>query len=268
MNNLKIWDIESLILKELASHVRPGITTMTINNLARQLIKDYDVASFNRGYHPDWAESPYPYETCISVNDEIVHGLPSDRILQEGDIVNIDLGIIKDGVCADAALTVPVGNISETDKELIHVAKKSLYAGIKRIRDGVKIDTIARAIEETAWHRRYVVNCLFTGHAIGKTMHQEPYIYHTRNSNYTKAEDVAQYQKYLDVELKAGQVVCLEPAITKRDQVGKQMENKWTFRTRDGSKSALFEEMIEVLPDGYRILTSHLKEEQEKYLKK
>jgi methionyl aminopeptidase len=190
MNDLKVWDILSLILKEVASHVRPGITTMTLNNLARELIKEYDVASFNRGYHPDWAPSPYPYETCICVNDEIVHGLPSERILENGDLVNIDLGIIKDNQCADAALSVPCGDISKEDAELLHVAKKSLYAGIEKIRDGVRIDAIARAIEETAWHRRYVVNCLFTGHAIGSQMHQETYIYHTRNSNYTKAEDV------------------------------------------------------------------------------
>src|SRR3954464_11992853 len=118
MNKLKIWDIQSLILKELASHVRPGITTMTLNNLARDLIKQYDVASFNRGYHPSWAPEPYAYETCISVNDEIVHGLPSERVLKEGDLVNIDLAIIKDGICADAALSVPVGDISDADKDL------------------------------------------------------------------------------------------------------------------------------------------------------
>src|SRR5688500_12983897 len=97
--DLKVWDIESIILKELASHVRPGITTLTLNNLARDLIKQYDVASFNRDYFPKWAPSPYPFETCISVNDEIVHGIPSDRVLVEGDLVNIDLGIIKEGMC-------------------------------------------------------------------------------------------------------------------------------------------------------------------------
>ncbi len=161
--DLKVWDIESEILKTLASHVRPGITTMTLNNLAKDLIEKYDVASFNRGYFPKWAHEPYPYETCISVNDEIVHGIPSERILKEGDLVNIDLGIIKDGACADAALTVPVGQISEQDKDLLHTAKKSLYSGIAKVRAGVKIDTIARAIEETASYRKFVVNCSFTG---------------------------------------------------------------------------------------------------------
>src|SRR5689334_22774988 len=151
MSTLKVWDIESLILKELASHVRPGITTLTLNNLARQLIKEYDVASFNRDYYPSWAPSPYPYETCISVNNEIVHGLPSDRELKQGDLVNIDLGIIKDGQCADAALTVPVGEISDADKELLHYAKKALYAGIEKVSAGVRVETIARAIEDTAW---------------------------------------------------------------------------------------------------------------------
>lgn len=256
-SDLKVWDIISLILKELASHVRPGITTLTLNNLARELIKKYDVASFNRGYHPKWAVEPYPYETCISVNNEIVHGLPSERILQDGDLVNIDLGIIKDGVCADAALSVGVGEISEEDKLLLHFAKKALYAGIAKVRAGVKIDTIARAIEETAWHRKFVVNAMFVGHGIGKEMHEEPSIYHARNPYYQE-EQAKEYQKYLDIELKAGQIICLEPALTKYDKFGMPTENRWTFVTKDGSKSAMFEHMVEVLPDGYKILTSHI----------
>src|SRR4051812_6808605 len=200
MNKLKIWDIESEILKTLASHVRPGITTMTINDLARDLIKQYDVASFNRGYHPDWAATPYPFETCISVNDEIVHGLPSDRQLKDGDLVNIDLGIIKDNQCADAALSVPVGQISDADKDLLHTAKKALYSGIEKVRAGVKIDTIARAIEETAWHRKYVFNVTFTGHGIGTQMYKDPPIYHARNPYYNDPEKAAEYQKYMEVE--------------------------------------------------------------------
>ena len=116
--DLKVWDIESEILITLASHVRPGITTLTLNHLAKDLIEQYDVASFNRGYYPTWAPEPYPYETCIAVNNEIVHGIPSERVLKEGDLVNIDLGIIKDNQCADAALTVGVGKISEEDQLL------------------------------------------------------------------------------------------------------------------------------------------------------
>jgi methionyl aminopeptidase len=259
MTQLKIWDIESLILKELASHVRPGITTMTLNNLARDLIKQYDVASFNRGYHPDWAPGPYPYETCISVNDEIVHGLPSERVLKNGDLVNIDLGIIKDGQCADAALSVPVGEISEQDKMLLHFAKKALYRGIETIRDGVRVETIARAIEDTAWHRKFVVNCSFTGHAIGKEMHDgELYLYHARNPYYNDTEKAREYQKHLEVELKAGQIICLEPAITRGDRFGEPTENGWTWRTRNGQKSVLFEHMVKVLPEGYEILTTHI----------
>jgi methionyl aminopeptidase len=264
---MKIWDIESEILKELASHVRPGITTMTLNNLARGLIKQYDVASFNRNYYPTWAESPYPYETCISVNDEIVHGLPSERVLREGDLVNIDLGIIKDGVCADAALTVPVGKISDADAELLHYAKRALYAGIERVRAGVRVEVIARAIEDAAWYKKFVVNANFTGHAIGSEMHEKPFIYHCRNPYYDNPEMATEYQKYMDVELKAGQIICLEPAITRGDRFGEPGANGWVWKTRNGQKSCLFEEMIEVLPDGYKILTSHLKEEQEKYLK-
>ncbi len=256
--DLKVWDIESEILKTLASHVRPGITTMTLNNLAKDLIEKYDVASFNRGYFPKWAHEPYPYETCISVNDEIVHGIPSERILKEGDLVNIDLGIIKQGMCADASITVGVGKISEEDQTLLHFAKKALYSGISKVRAGVKIETIARAIEETAWHRKFVVNCSFTGHQVGSEMHMEPAIYHARNPYHSNPDLAEQYQKYMEVKLEAGQIICLEPALTRGDRFGKPDENGWTWVTRNGAKSALFEHMVLVLDDGYEILTSHV----------
>jgi methionyl aminopeptidase len=254
----KVWDIESAILREVASHVRPGVTTLTLNNLARQLLKHYDVASYNRGYLPKWATDPYPYETCICVNNEIVHGFPSDRPLVEGDLVNIDLGIIKDNHCADAALSVGVGAISDADRDLLHTAKKALYAGIEKVRAGVKIDTIARAIEEMAWHRKFVVNCTFTGHGIGQSMHEEPAIYHARNPYYDRPELAMQYQQYMEVELKAGQIICLEPALTRGDRFGVPSDNGWTWVTRNGAKSALFEHMVLVKDDGYEVLTTHI----------
>lgn len=265
---MEVWDIESQILREVASHVRPGVTTLTLNNVARHLMQEYDVASANKGYFPEWASEPYQYETCISVNDEIAHGVPSDRKLKEGDLVNIDLGIIKNGQCADAALTVPVGNISEADAELLHYAKKSLYAGIEKVCAGQRIDVIARAIEEMAWHRKYVVNASFSGHGIGSKMHMEPHIYHARNPYYDNPQLAEQYQKFMDVKLEAGQIICLEPALTKVDRFGMPMDNGWTWCTKNKQKSAQFEEMVEVLPDGFRILTSHLKEEHGKYTAK
>lgn len=254
----KVWDTISDILLTLASHVRPGITTLTLNDLAKDLIDQHNVASFNRGYHPSWAKEPYGYETCISVNDEIVHGVPSERMLQEGDLVNIDLGIIKGEQCADASLTVPVGKISDSDQLLLHFAKKALYAGIAKVRAGVKIDTIARAIEETAWHRQFVVNCSYTGHGIGKEMHTDPVIYHSRNPYHSDPEKATEYQKYMEVELQAGQIICLEPALTKGDRFGVPDKNGWTWRTRNGAKSATFEHMVLVKDDGYEILTSHI----------
>ncbi len=116
--------------------------------------------------------------------------------------------------------------------------------------------------------KKYVVNCSFTGHAIGSQMHQDPPIYHCRNPYYNNPEMAKEYQKYREVELKAGQIICLEPALTKGDRFGELTDNGWTWRTRSGQKSCLFEEMILVKDDGFEILTSHLKEEQEKYLSK
>lgn len=236
---MKIWDIESAILKEVASHVRPGITTLTLNNVARALMKQYNVASCDLNYFPSWASTPYPYETCISVNDEIVHGFPSDRVFKEGDLVNIDISITDGNQCADAATTVGVGEISESDKELLHYGKKALYRGIECLRDGVRIETIARAIEDTAWLKQYVVNCTFTGHSIGPKMHGDIPIYHARNPYYNNPEMAKEYQKYMGTELKAGQIICLEPALTRGDRFGIPTDNGWTWKTRNKAKSCL-----------------------------
>ena len=266
---MKAAEMVSTILLELKEHVRPGITTFTLDTLAEQAIKRLGGFSYNKNYHPKWARFPYPAVLCTSINNEIAHGVPSQRVLKEGDIVNIDLGIIDaDGNCGDSSFTLPVGQISEQDKMLLHYAKKTLYAGIMAVRAGRTLDDLARAMMRKADERKYVINHQLCGHGIGRDMHEDPLIYHVTNP-YIEGDRVDKYQKLMDVELKAGQVICLEPMITYQDKWGfVDPDTGWAYRTRDGKKSAMFEEMVLVKDDGYEILTTHLKDEHAFYLRK
>lgn len=255
---MKSYEILSLILRAVAKHAEPGVTTLTLNNIAASLIEKYDAISYNKGYRAKWAKAPYPLETCISVNHQIAHGIPSMYKLQEGDLVNIDLGIVKDGECADAALTVGVGTISAQDAKLLQYAKKALYEAIGIIKEGTTIEMIANKIETVAGWGHFVVNRQLTGHGIGKDMHEDPHIYQARNWLINNKDQYEAYQKYLSVKLVAGQRICIEPMLTLSDRFGRKTENDWTFVTRDGKKSAMFEHMMEVTKDGVNVLTTHI----------
>ena len=266
---MKAPELVSTILLRLKEHVRPGVTTFTLDALAEQFLKELGGFSYNKNYHPKWARFPYPAVLCTSINSEIAHGVPSQRVLKEGDIINIDLGVIdEDGNCGDSALTLPVGEISEKDKILLHYAKNVLYTGIMKIKAGVTLHELAVAMKRRADERKFVINQQFCGHAIGREMHEQPFIYHVPNP-YRESEMVEKYQKLMDVELKTGQVICLEPMLTYSDPWGWVDSNTgWTAKTRDGKNSAMFEEMILVKDDGFEILTTHLKDEHAFYLRK
>lgn len=252
-------DIVSEVLLEVASHIRPGVTTFMLDCVAEQKIKELGAYSYNKGYHPEWAKFPWPTVSCISVNNIIAHGLPSERVvLTEGDLVNIDLGIVdKNGNCGDAALTVGVGNLAPEDEKLLRYAKNVTYAGIRRLADGMVNHQIAQAMENLAATGGFVINHQLCGHRIGKKMHEEPLIYHVTNP-YTNGEQYEQYTKFMRTPFHSGEIVCLEPCITFKDKWGIiDPQTGWTFQTRDGRKSAMFEHMVLVKKDGYEILTNH-----------
>jgi len=184
--------------------------------------------------------------------------MPSDRVLQNGDLVNIDFAIKKDNLIADSAMSVGIGDVSEYDQKLLYATRKALYAGISKVRDGVTIEVVARAIDDIAVYNKFVVNASFVGHGVGSTMHEYPPVYHARNPYYMDREAASNYQKHQSVELKEGMIICLEPALTKYDQWGDQLPNGWTFATRNKRKSAMFEHCVKVTKDGSQILTSHI----------
>mgnify|MGYP003393011759 CR=1 FL=1 len=248
--------IVSHILKTLGSMVEPGVRLSDLEQMAEIMINKAGATSYNRGYHPAWTKSPYPAILCTNVNDGIAHNPPTNYKLQEGDIINIDLGIKFGSFCGDAALTVPVGQIENKHERLLRYAKRTLYEGIKHVKAGVEVWELGRVMGNYALQMGYVTIKSFTGHKIGFEMHDgDCYIF-----NYDPPEDIK--AKYGHIKLEAGDVICLEPMLTFKDSMGKCDDpTGWAWKTRDGKSVAMFEHMILVKEDGYEILTDHISEE-------
>lgn len=248
---MKAYEAVSEILKDIQLGFRTGLVNLkTGNDVAKRiemLIAQYGCTSYNKGYKPIWAKQPYPSVCCININHMIAHGVPSDYVFQDGDLVSIDLGIKdKNGDCGDAAITVGIGQLSAEKEKLLRHARLCVYAGIREIKAGVNTRYITKAMEQYALNRRFLVNQSFGGHAIGKEMHEPPHIYNVDNegNEYTT--------------LKVGQVICLEPMLTTgKDNVGLRLPDGWTVITKDGKPSAVFEHMVRVTEDGYEVLTTH-----------
>jgi len=248
---MEIHEIVSKILLELESKIAPRVALLEINQWAKDLMDKYGVESVNYQYKPAWAKIPFPGYLCTSVNDTIAHGVPSSYRLVEGDIINLDLGIKRGKECADAGFTIPVGKISNKDFNLLKYTVRILYAGIIAIKDGAHVSEIGKLMNRASDQYGFNVNVQMTGHAIGKEMHMKPYIPHFY------AED-DQYKKIFDGVLKEGMIVCLEPMVTYgNDRAGYFSEDTWSFLTKDHKNSAMFEHMVRVEKDGFKILTTH-----------
>ncbi len=242
--------IITAILNELQLEARPGVNLLEIEAKAKKLLKKHGVKSFNKGYKPDWAPSPYPAITCLCVNNEITHGIPRDYVLVEGDTVSIDLSIVTPkGYCGDAGLTVGVGKIENKKGRLLYYTHKVLMEAINRyFYPGVGTEQIAYFIKYEAKKYGYNVNRRFAGHRIGKKMHLKPNIYNVDEPSYQYAN------------LEKGKVYCIEPFFTPgRDDLG-ITKNGWTWETADGQPSAFFEHMVLVTDKGPVILTDHIKQ--------
>lgn len=249
---LKAWDIVSSVLKFLTKKIKPGITTRQLDMLAEEIILKMGGTPYNKGYLPKWAKTPFRTTLCTSVNDELCHGIPSNRQLVDGDILSLDVGVKKDGLCGDGAITVGVGTLSNKDERLLRYGKQTLMEGINIIRDGVRLKEIARVMEVYAGLRGYVINHVFGGHGLGSEMHEPPFISHV---TWPMGSKMAQEGEYI---LKAGDMICLEPILTYKDKIGYPDANGWTWKTRDGKKSAIFEHQLLVKENGHDVLTTHL----------
>lgn len=244
---MKAHEIISIILKEMAAMVKPGVKTIDIDAFAEKRIKELGAKSYDKGYKPEFAKTAWEWVSCINHNNIIAHGKPGDYELKDGDIVSFDLGIKKGKECADAAITVGVGKISDTRSRLLYYAKQILYEAIKYMKPGESTEDIAHIIEYHAMSRGYLVNRRFAGHMIGKEMHMKPNIYNTNEPTHTYAK------------LKVGEIYCVEPMITVgKDNLGMMIDpDGWTCVTMDGKDSAFFEHMVEITKNGPKILTTH-----------
>lgn len=231
------------ILREVASAVRPGITTKSLDDLAARLIKEAGCTPAFLNYRPDDADRPYPATLITSINDEVVHGIPSDRVLNEGDTIALDLGLNYEGVFLDHAVTVAVGEISTANAALLSITRSALGEGIAAIVPGATVGDIGYAIERFVQpHKLGIVRDL-SGHGVGRAIHEDPYI-----PNYGKRGKGA--------KLVPGMVIAIEPMLTRGSEEVILMSDGYTLKTADGSRSAHFEHTVLVTDTGAEILTT------------
>jgi len=226
------------ILDELRTMVAPGVTTMDLEKAAEKKIKESGAKPAFKGYYD------YPCVLCTSVNEEIVHGIPSARrVLKSGDIVSIDCGVVLDGYYGDAAITVAVGDeISPERQKLLKVTEESLYKAIEKARVGNTVGDIGQAVQEHVEANGFSVVREFVGHGIGTKLHEEPQVPNFRSRGG-------------DTRLREGMVLAIEPMVNSGRPEARVLEDKWTAVTADGSSSAHFEHCVAVTRNGPMILT-------------
>jgi methionyl aminopeptidase len=236
------------IMKDLEKRVKPGVATKELDRVAETLIlKSGSKCSF-KGYEG------YPCCLCTSINEEIVHAVPSDRILREGDILSLDLGLFYKGFHADMAKTLPVGRISSEAKRLIEVTRKALEIGIKEIKPGNKIGDISRAIQKYVENQGFNVVRELCGHGIGRELHEAPEILNSVSLDKGTVDKV-KFVEDGNIKINEGMILCLEPMVTVGDWHIKKSGDGHGYKTADGRLSAHFEHTIAITKDGIKILT-------------
>jgi len=231
------------VLQALKVAIAPGVSTQDLDTLAEKLIRDSGDTPPFLNYTPHGARNPFPASLCVSINDEIVHGIPSSsRMIKDGDVVSIDLGLTHKGMITDAALTVVVGKVPADVALLVKETERALYEGIKAARAGGHIGDIGAAIERVAITHNYGVVREFGGHGVGHKVHEDPYV-----PNYGK--------KGTGPILKSGMVLALEPMFSLGGDAIRLMPDGYTIITKDGSIAAHFEHTIVITEKGAEIIT-------------
>lgn len=232
------------ILRQLADMVKPGITARELNKRAEELIAESGDKSAFLGYKPSGSSRPYPASLCVSINDEVVHGIPneSEKIIKEGDIVSIDLGLVHQGLFTDMAVTVPVGDVSSELQKLLTVTREALMAGIKVAKGGKRTGDIGATIEKFAIREGYGVVDILSGHGVGYAVHEPPYV-----PNYGEAGK--------GTILKPGMVIAIEPMFNLGTKDVVLDPDGYTYRTADGSPSAHFEHTVLITKGEAEVLT-------------
>lgn len=234
------------VLSELQRIAAPGMTTAHLDGIALEMTAAAGAEALFKGVRSPQARIPFPGAICASVNAEVVHGIPSESPpLKEGDILSIDFGVRLNGYCGDAALTVPIGTISEASRRLVDVTRETLEIAISMARPGVRWSQVAARMQNHAESAGFSVVRDFVGHGIGKRMHEDPKV-----PNFVSEELLAD-----DIMLAEGMVIAVEPMINAGGYAVRTLNNGWTVVTRDGKWSAHFEHTIAISKGGCEVLT-------------
>jgi methionyl aminopeptidase len=236
-------------LAAVRAAVRPGVTTAELDAVAREVLEAAGAGSSFLGYEGVGAP-PYPAVTCISVNEEIVHGIPGDRVVQAGDVVSVDFGAHVDGWHGDSAFTMVVEPADPADVALVEATERALWAGIAALATGDRLGVVGDAVQDSVRETerttgvRYGIVREYTGHGIGRAMHEAPTVL-----NYRSRER--------GPRVRAGLVVAVEPMLTRGGRATAELDDGWTVVTQDGSRAAHCEHTVAVTPGGLWVLTAH-----------
>lgn len=239
-SGLLVWKI----LQDLAKMAEEGVTTQDLEAAAERMIRDAGAQPAFKGYYTQAAGTKYPYVLCTSVNDEIVHGMPSSRRkLRKGDVLSIDTGVQLDGYFGDSALTVPIGEISEKARKLLQVTEDALELAIAKVRDGNRLFDISGTVQNHVEQNGFSIVREMVGHGIGTHLHEEPQV-----PNYVD-------RRGENPRLRPGMVLAIEPMVNAGGPDMKTKADRWTAVTKDGSYSAHFEHTVAVTSNGPWVLT-------------
>ncbi|MEQ8752719.1 MAG: type I methionyl aminopeptidase [Coleofasciculus sp. G1-WW12-02] len=234
--------IVATVLKEITEQVKPGMTTADLDVYAEKRIREMGATPSFKGYHG------FPASICSCLNNEVVHGIPSrKKVIRAGDVLKVDTGAYYEGFHGDSCITIAVGNVKPNAAKLIEVAEASLYKGIEQVKAGNYLIDIAGAIEDYVNANGFTVVEDFTGHGVGRNLHEEPSVFHFRT------------RQMANVKLREGMTLAIEPIINAGSKFTRILSDRWTAVTVDNALSAQFEHTVLVTTDGYEILTDRTK---------
>jgi methionyl aminopeptidase len=242
----KAGNVVADVLSKLQEVAEPGVTTGQLDTVASQATVDAGARALFKGVRSPLARIPFPACLCASINEQVVHGIPSDKVrLKDGDILSVDFGVGLDGYCGDAAITIAIGEVSEDKRRLIDVTKRVLDIAIERSAPSVEWSRVAAEMQDYAESAGFSVVKDFVGHGIGRKMHEEP-----RVPNFVSDDSLAD-----DFVLAEGMILAVEPMINAGTSDVRTLKNGWTVVTKDGKCSAHFEHTIAIVKSGCEVLT-------------
>jgi methionyl aminopeptidase len=234
--------IVATVLKEISEMVQPGMTTADLDDHAEKRIREMGATPSFKGYHG------FPASICSSINNEVVHGIPSrKKVIRAGDVLKVDTGAFYQGFHGDSCITIAVGKVSPEAEKLIHVAEQALYKGIEQVKAGAFLLDMAGAMQDYVEENGFKIVEDFTGHGVGRNLHEEPSVFNVRT------------HQMPNVKLRAGMTLAIEPIINAGSKNTRILPDRWTAVTVDKSLSAQFEHTVLVTEDGYEILTDRTK---------